>query len=86
MTGVQTCALPIYFHFVERETPEEISATLVRLVQDRIPKEHHLDPIRDIQVLCPMNRGTIGVRELNIVLQEALNPVRLGEPVVERFG
>ena len=74
------------FHFVERETPEEISATLVRLVQDRIPKEHHLDPIRDIQVLCPMNRGTIGVRELNIVLQEALNPVRLGEPVVERFG
>ena len=33
-----------------------------------------------------MNRGSIGVRELNSVLQGALNPARLGEPVVERFG
>ena len=74
------------FHFVERETPEEIAATLVRLVQDRMPKGHHLDPIRDIQVLCPMNRGSIGVRELNTVLQGALNPVRPGEPSAERFG
>jgi exodeoxyribonuclease V alpha subunit len=74
------------FHFVERDTPEDISATLVRLVQDRIPKGHRLDPIRDIQVLCPMNRGSIGVRELNIVLQGALNPVRPGETAVDRFG
>src|ERR1017187_5073687 len=74
------------FHFVERETPEEIAATLVRLVQDRMPKGHHLDPIRDIQVLCPMNRGSIGVRELNTVLQGALNPARPGEPAAERFG
>jgi exodeoxyribonuclease V alpha subunit len=74
------------FHFVERDKPEDISATLVRLVQDRIPKGHRLDPIRDIQVLCPMNRGSIGVRELNIVLQGALNPVRPGEAAVERFG
>jgi exodeoxyribonuclease V alpha subunit len=74
------------FHFIERDTPEEIAATLVKLVQDRIPKGHKLDPIRDIQVLCPMNRGSIGVRELNTVLQGALNPVRLGEPAAERFG
>jgi exodeoxyribonuclease V alpha subunit len=74
------------FHFIERDTPEEIAATLVRLVQDRIPKGHSLDPIRDIQVLCPMNRGSIGVRELNTVLQGALNPVRPGEPAAERFG
>jgi exodeoxyribonuclease V alpha subunit len=74
------------FHFIERDTPEEIAATLVRLVQDRIPKGHRLDPIRDIQVLCPMNRGSIGVRELNTALQGTLNPVRPGEPGVERFG
>jgi exodeoxyribonuclease V alpha subunit len=74
------------FYFIERDTPEEIAATLVRLVQDRIPKGHHLDPICDIQVLCPMNRGSIGVRELNTVLQTALNPVRHGEHAVERFG
>lgn len=74
------------FHFVERDTPEEIAATLVRLVQERIPKGQGLDPIRDIQVLCPMNRGSIGVRELNTVLQRTLNPPRPAEPAAERFG
>jgi exodeoxyribonuclease V alpha subunit len=74
------------FFFIERETPEEISATLVRLVRDRMPKAHQLDPIRDIQVLCPMNRSSIGVRELNAALQVQLNPIRSGEHVVERFG
>ena len=74
------------FHFVERETPEEIAATLVRLVQDRIPKRQGIDPIGDIQVLCPMNRGSIGVRKLNTALQRALNPPRQGEPAAERFG
>jgi len=74
------------FSLIERETPEEIAATLVRLVRDRIPNGHQLDPIRDIQVLCPMNRGSIGVRELNTVLQCALNPVRPGKQAAERFG
>jgi exodeoxyribonuclease V alpha subunit len=74
------------FHFVERDTPEEIAATLVRVVQDRIPKGHGLDPIRDIQVLCPMNRGSIGVRELNMLLQRTLNSPRPAEPAAERFG
>jgi hypothetical protein len=42
-----------------------------------------LDPIRDVQVLCPMNRGSLGVRELNTALQRALNPARPGQPAVE---
>ena len=33
-----------------------------------------------------MNRGSLGVRELNTALQRVLNPVRSGEPSVERFG
>jgi exodeoxyribonuclease V alpha subunit len=74
------------FHFVERDDPEKIVATLVKLVQERIPKRFGLDPIRDVQVLCPMNRGSLGVRELNEALQRALNPSRPGEPAVERFG
>ena len=40
----------------------------------RIPKRFGFDPVRDIQVLCPMNRGGAGARSLNIVLQAALNP------------
>ena len=74
------------FHFVERDEPEKIVATLVKLVQERIPERFDLDPIRDLQVLCPMNRGSLGVRELNTALQRVLNPVRPREPIVERFG
>jgi exodeoxyribonuclease V alpha subunit len=74
------------FHFIERDEPEKIAATLVKLVKERIPQSFGFDPIRDVQVLCPMNRGTLGVRELNSALQQVLNPVQAGEPVVERFG
>jgi exodeoxyribonuclease V alpha subunit len=57
---------------------------LDELVRSRIPKRFGLDPIRDIQVLCPMNRGGTGARSPNIELQAALNPA--GERKVERFG
>ena len=53
-------------------------------MKTRIPKRFGLDPIRDIQVLCPMNRGGAGARSLNIELQKALNPA--GDRKVERFG
>ncbi len=54
------------------------------MVHDRIPRAFGLNPIRDVQVLCPMNRGGIGARSLNIELQKVLNPP--GEVRVERFG
>ena len=53
-------------------------------MKTRIPKRFGLNSIRDIQVLCPMNRGGVGARSLNIELQAALNPA--GERKVERFG
>jgi exodeoxyribonuclease V alpha subunit len=74
------------FHFVERHEPEKIVATLVKLVRERIPERFGLDQIREIQVLCPKNRGSLGVRELNTALQGVLNPVRPEEPSVEKFG
>jgi exodeoxyribonuclease V alpha subunit len=74
------------FYFVEREEPERIADTLVGLVKDRIPGKFKLDPIRDIQVLGPMNRGSLGIRELNVRLQAELNPARADEPFVEKFG
>jgi exodeoxyribonuclease V alpha subunit len=57
---------------------------IIELVKKRVPQRFRLDPIRDIQVLCPMNRGGVGARSLNIELQAALNPA--GERKVERFG
>jgi exodeoxyribonuclease V alpha subunit len=72
------------FYFVDAADPEEGVRKLVAIVRERIPKRFGLDPIRDIQVLCPMNRGGLGARSLNIELQTALNPP--GEIRIERFG
>lgn len=74
------------FFFVDREEPERIADTLIDMVKNRMPGKFRLDPIRDIQVLCPMNRGSLGIRELNLRLQTELNPARSEEPSVEKFG
>jgi len=58
----------------------------VEVVKERIPKRFSLDPIRDIQILSPMHRGLLGVRELNVRLQTELNPARSDQESVERFG
>ena len=72
------------FYFVQADDPETAVPRIIELVKTRIPKRFGLDPIRDIQVLCPMNRGGVGARSLNIELQAALNPA--GDRKVERFG
>ena len=74
------------FFVIDREEPEHVADTLVEMVKTRIPAKFKLDAIRDIQVLCPMNRGSLGSRELNLRLQDELNPWKQGEPVVEKFG
>ena len=72
------------FYFVPADDPETAVPLILELVRTRIPRRFGLDPIRDIQVLCPMNRGGVGARSLNVELQAALNPA--GERKVERFG
>jgi exodeoxyribonuclease V alpha subunit len=72
------------FYFIEATEPDDAVAKIIAVVRDRIPKAFGLDPIREVQVLCPMNRGGLGARSLNIELQKALNPP--GENRVERFG
>ncbi len=71
------------FYFVEAEEPADVLDRLVRLVRDRIPKRFGFDPFDDVQVLTPMQRGELGARNLNAVLQQALNPHGAGP---ERFG
>ena len=72
------------FYFVEADEPEAAVRRIIDLVKLHIPRRFKLDPVRDVQVLCPMNRGGVGARSLNIELQAALNPA--GERKVERFG
>jgi hypothetical protein len=52
------------FHFVDAVDPEEGVRKMLAIVRERIPKRFGFDPIRDIQVLCPMNRGGLGARSL----------------------
>ena len=72
------------FLFVDAETPEEGVCKLLAAVRELIPARFGLNAVRDVQVLCPMNRGGLGARSLNIALQQALNPP--GDNRVERFG
>ena len=72
------------FYFVPAEDPAIAVDRIVKIVCHRIPKRFGADPVRDIQLLCPMNRGVVGAVSLNTELQRALNPAR--NNVVEKFG
>jgi exodeoxyribonuclease V alpha subunit len=72
------------FYFVDAAEAEDGVRKVLAMVQERIPKRFGFDPIRDIQVLCPMNRGGLGARSLNIELQNVLNPP--SDTRIERFG
>ncbi|WP_448203828.1 SF1B family DNA helicase RecD2 [Azospirillum sp. sgz302134] len=72
------------FFWVDAPTPEEATRHIVHLVARHLPRTRGCDPMRDIQVLCPMNVGPAGARALNAALQQALNPPTAQR--VERFG
>jgi exodeoxyribonuclease V alpha subunit len=62
------------FYFVEADAPADATAKMTILMRDRIPRKFGLDPVRDVQVLCPMNRGRLGTHMLNGELQQIFNP------------
>lgn len=62
------------FYFIEADPGEDILNKIITITCDRIPKKFNLNPIGDIQLLCPMQRGGTGTRSLNIELQKVLNP------------
>ncbi|HUV59033.1 MAG TPA: ATP-dependent RecD-like DNA helicase [Desulfatiglandales bacterium] len=66
------------FYFIEQEDPEEVLRILLELVKERIPRRFGFDPVNDIQVLTPMHKGIVGAGNLNIELQNVLNPVEDG--------
>ena len=62
------------FFVVSREDPEAAVEAVCDMVANRIPQKFGLDPVRDVQVLVPMNRGVAGTQNLNVALQARLNP------------
>lgn len=64
------------FFFINQEDADEMVKLIIGLVRDRLPKKYGYPP-KEIQVLTPMQRGTVGAGNLNIELQNALNPTGL---------
>lgn len=73
------------FYFIEADQPAAIIEKMLTMVKERIPSKFRMDPLRDVQILTPMNRTDLGARNLNERLQEALNPKTSG-PEIQRHG
>ncbi len=65
------------FYFIEQDDPAQALGIIMELVCERIPKRFNFHPIDDVQVLSPMHKGVVGAENLNMKLQEALNPSRV---------
>jgi exodeoxyribonuclease V alpha subunit len=76
------------------EEPEKVVKEIVSLCKERIPSRFGYNPLNDIQVLTPMHKGTVGVANLNAILQSELNPagdelvragrvIRVGDKVMQ---
>ena len=61
------------FFFLERNDVNVIYKHMIQLIKEKLPKYVNADTM-DIQVLTPMRKGTLGVEQLNQVLQRYLNP------------
>ncbi len=57
------------FHFIGLENPEQCLPVLQHLCWQQLHKWYNVDPIRDIQILAPMHRGSIGIEQINTAFQ-----------------
>ncbi len=62
------------FYWIQKDDPTEVADVIKRLISDRIPKRFGFHPVKDVQLLCPMNKGEDGTAEMNKTLQSLLNP------------
>jgi len=75
------------FFLVERSETEQVAEMVVEYAARRIPSVFEWagrEALETIQVLTPMRRGKVGVDELNLRLQQVLNPPAPDKPEVQR--
>lgn len=73
-------------YFLNAEAVDRVIGLLKNVVAKSLPKKFGYVPIRDIQVLTPMNRGPLGAVALNGILQEVLNPPSKEKLEIEHAG
>ena len=70
-------------YFVNAPEVNRALGIIQKMVSESIPKRQGFNPIDDIQILTPMQKGELGARNLNQVMQALLNP---HGKQIERFG
>ena len=89
LAGMKLLSTPIRdmihdFRFIPEDDPEEAAQKVIDIVTKKFSEQ--VDPIRDIQVLSPMHNGAPGAKNLNRLLQDALNPKGSEKETLEYFG
>ncbi len=64
------------FYWIEKEDPDAVNELISTMLSERIPERFKLNPVREIQVLTPMNNGVNGTHNLNTLIQDKVNPNR----------
>lgn len=73
------------FFFVKNQTSSAVCKNLLEMVVNRLPSRYGLDPLTDLQVICPSKKGELGSYRLNKILQDRLNPEEETKPQLS-FG
>ncbi len=71
--------------WLEAAEPERGAEGILHLMSEFLPKQG-IDPVQQVQVLCPATRGEVGTRQLNAMLQQVLNPPKSGKVELVRGG
>lgn len=62
------------FFFIQENNQEKIQQTIISLCKGRLQNYGNYDFFNNIQVITPTKKGKLGTKELNILLQNELNP------------
>ncbi|MCH2174916.1 MAG: ATP-dependent RecD-like DNA helicase [Lentisphaeria bacterium] len=71
------------FYWIQQDEPEQVLEMIQKLCKERIPERYKYNPLQDIQVLAPMVRGVCGTKNLNLAMQESLNPINPLQPFLK---
>jgi len=61
------------FYFIEKTEQEDVVNTIINMLYYNLPNKFGFDPLKDIQVLVPVNKGIVGVENLNSRIQNKFN-------------
>lgn len=74
------------FFMMHRDYPHDVCDTVLQLCETRLPEAYGLNPLTDIQILCPSRKAQTGTVNLNNLLQATLNPKKDGQPQLSYKG